>query len=135
MREISVYTSGAYQTPGYLHAYSEATSTYRRVTTVHIYRNAVWEEVWNQGTLYVPNSATVLSILKAPTVAANNAYWNTLMTGGRRLGDINNSGSVSSTDSNLMLFYVVGSTGSLTTDQINWIETVIIPYATDYPPP
>jgi hypothetical protein len=132
VRELSVYDSGAWKTPGYAYVYRDG--NWVRATEIHMFRNGAWTSVWDQQTLYVPSSATTLSMLKATQgVQPNSTYWNTLING-RRLGDINNSGSVTSADVNIMLFYAINP-ASVTADQRQWIEVAIIPYATDYPPP
>ncbi len=133
MREVSVYDGGAWKTPGLAYVYRDG--NWVRVTEIHMFRQGAFTSVWDQQTLYVPNSATTLSLLKATQgVAANSTYWNTLING-RRLGDINNSGSLTSTDANLMLLYVAIGPSGVTAAQQQWIEVAIIPYATDYPPP
>lgn len=135
MRELSVYDGGAWKTPGYAYVYRGLLDGWVRVNEIHIFRNNEFTKVWDQGTLYVPSSATVLKILRASQSRQPDAdYWRNTYINGRRLGDINNSGSVTSTDASLMSSYVIDP-ALVTSDQRQWIEVAIIPYATDYPPP
>ncbi len=133
MRELSVYDSGAWKKPGYAYVYRDG--SWVRATEIHMFRKGAWTSVWDQKTLYVPDSATVLKILRASQGRQPDAdYWRNTYINGRQLGDINNSGSVTSTDASLMTSYVLNP-AAVTADQRQWIEVAIIPYATDYPPP
>lgn len=134
MRELSVYDGGVWKTPGYAYVYRGLLDGWVRVNEIHIFRNNAFTKIWDQGTLYVPSSATVLGILKASQGRQPDAdYWRNTLINGRRLGDINNGGSVTSTDATIMQNYVLGI--SIPADQERWIKVAIIPYATDYPPP
>lgn len=134
MRELSVYDSGAWKKPGYAYVYRDG--SWVRATEIHMFRKGAWTSVWDQQTLYVPSASTTLSLTKATqNRQPDAAYWKNTLINGRMLGDINNSGSVTTADANIMLLYVALGPSGVTADQQRWIEVAIIPYVTDTPLP
>ena len=61
----------------------------------------------------------------------DSTLWRTTYDG-RMLGDIDNTGTLSSTDVTYLTYYANGQTGSLTADQIAYIEGVIRPKLNKY---
>jgi hypothetical protein len=74
-----------------------------------------------------------VSILRAAVnIEPHKTYWGYLI-GGRKLGDINNSGTITPFDASLMDQYQRGI--ALTAPQEAWIEEQILPYIIQNPIP
>lgn len=82
---------------------------------------------------YYGDPNTPLSILAAAVNREpHKTYWGYLI-GGRKLGDINNSGTVTPFDASLMSNYQYGI--AITAAQEQWIEEQILPYIAQFPVP
>ena len=132
MANLWVYDSGAWVEPRALYA-ANSTGGYRAVRQIHLYRDNAWQEVFDQE--FVPTTDTAVSVLRAAVnIEPHKAYWNQLVDG-RKLGDLNNTGTISSSDSLDMLRYVAGAFSSMAPGSKDWVEQVVIPFATvDQPP-
>lgn len=134
MRQLSVYSGGAWKSVIVAYVYDVNSNYWKQLNELYVMRNGSWEKVQDTADLFVPSSATVLSLLRAAVgFPTQSAYWNTLISG-RRLGDINNTGSVTSDDATIMLNYVADPS-TVTALEREWVEREIIPYATSSPPP
>lgn len=134
---MSVYDGGTWKEVIVAYVFDEAAAAWKQVNSIHLYRNAQWEEVHNDDDLYVITSATVNSLVKAANgfPAANVSYWGTYVSG-RALGNIDNSffPELDLNDSGLLQSYRLNPS-SVSAGEREWIEREIIPYATIDPPP
>ena len=134
---MSVYSGGAWKQVIVAYTYDAASGTWKQVNSIHLYRNAQWEEVHNDDDLYVITSPTINSLIKAVigSPAANVFYWGTNISG-RALGNIDNSfiPELDITDVGLLGDYALNPS-SVGASEREWIEREIIPYATIDPPP
>jgi len=124
---IWVWNSGAWVKP--IAAYvARSDGTYRRMTEMYIISDGTPKLVMDQYDANVPASILAAAVKLQP----HRAYWE-YMIGGRMLGDINNTGTITSADANEFNKYQSGI--AVTTPIQDWIEQQVIPYILANPVP
>lgn len=138
MRNFWVYDSGAWVKPSTVFAGNNINERpavgqqYRHVWKAYIAVDGEWVQVLDQ---FVDFATAATSLLNASVGKATEAaFWNVLI-GGRKLGDLNNDGLITSGDSLNMLRYSNGSYGLMSSGARAWVEQYVIPYISDNPLP
>lgn len=138
MRNFWVYDSGAWVKPSTVFAGNNINerpavgSAYRHVSKAYIAVDGEWVQVLDQ---FVDFSTAALSLLGASVgKPVEVAYWNVLI-GGRKLGDLNNDGLITSGDALNMTRYSNRQYGSMSAGSRAWVEQYVIPYITENPLP
>lgn len=129
-KEIWTYSGGVWKKPLNLFV-QDATGQQRLLQEMYVYRDGAWDLLVDfPGPPIVTSSrwsSASLSLLKASLgISPQYEYWNAVVNG-RRVGDIDNNGTIQSADGNLMLTYSL-SPSSLTQSQRDWIESVVTLY-------
>lgn len=138
MRNLWVYDGGAWIKPSTVFAGNAINEQpaigrqYRHVWKAYIAVDGQWVQVLDQ---FIDFQTAQLSLLNASVgKPAEAAYWGVLI-GGRKLGDLNNDGSITSGDALNMLRYAFRQYGTMSAGSRAWVEQYVIPYLTDNPLP
>ncbi len=132
MANLWVYDSGAWVEPRAVYA-ANSVGVWKAIRQIYLFRDNAWQEVFDQE--FVPTTETAVSVLRAAVnIEPHKTYWNQTVDG-RKLGDLNNTGNLSSSDSLEMQKYVSGAYDLMATGAKAWVEDVVIPFATVDPPP
>ena len=121
MPTLYCFDGTSWKVPVAIFAY-KADGTWETVKKISIFRNNQWE-----GLTYTLTSSDVSSLAKAAVgLTAYVNFWSVLING-RKVGDIDNDGTLIS-DFSWLNQYIAGTLTNQS--RIDWIEQQIIPYLT-----
>lgn len=138
MRNLWVYDSGAWVKPSTVFAGNNINERpavgqqYRHVWQAYIAVDGQWVQVLEQFVDFRTASSSLLAAAVGRVVETE--YWSVLI-GGRMLGDLDNTGSITSNDSFNMLKYANRTYGTMSPGARAWVEQYVIPYVSDNPLP